>query len=195
MKARWLLPVLAVIAAIQLAVPVGMIVRRSTTLRFGRAYKFRTRPVDPYDAFRGRYVWLGFEQDHARWRGEIERVYRQNVYGRVEEGPDGYAVIRELTPKPPATGDWLKVEVLYPGWGTNANSTFFRLPFDRYYVEETKAPKAEKAYWQHQNRRGQTNETSYAVIRIRNGESALEDLYIGGKPITEVLRETAATTP
>jgi uncharacterized membrane-anchored protein len=195
MKARWLLPVFALVAAIQLVVPAGMIVRHAATLRYGRVYKFRTRPVDPYDAFRGRYVWLGFEQDHARWRGETDRIYRQKGYGRVEEGSDGYAVIRELTPKPPSTGDWLKVEVLYPGWGTNIGSTYFRLPFDRYYVEEAKASKAEKAYWQHQNRRSQTNENTYAVIRIWNGESALEDLYIGGKPIAEVLRKTALHEP
>jgi uncharacterized membrane-anchored protein len=191
MKARWLLPVFAMVAVIQLAVPSGMIARHAAALRHGRPYKFRTRPVDPYDAFRGRYVWLGFEQDHARWHGETNPVYRHKTYARVEEGPDGYAVIRELTAQPPLTGDWLGVQVTYQGWGTNAGTTYFTLPFDRYYLEEGKAPNAEKAYGQHQNRRGQTNENTYAVVRIWNGESALEGLYIGGKPVAEVLRESA----
>jgi uncharacterized membrane-anchored protein len=192
MKARWLLPVFAMVAVIQLAVPSGMITRHAATLRNGHPYKFRTRPVDPSDAFRGRYVWLGFEQDHARWHGETNPVYRHKTYACVEEGPDGYAVIRELTSQPPATGDWLRVQTTYQGWGTNAAFTYFSLPFDRYYLEEGKALNAEKAYRQHQNRRGQTNENTYAVIRIWNGESALESLYIGGKPVAEVLPEGAS---
>ena len=75
----------------------------------------------------------------------------------------------------------------YWGWGTNSGSVYFTMPFDRYYMEETKAPAAERAYWQ-SNRRGQTNQNAYAVVRIRNGESVLENLYVAGQPIAEFVR-------
>ena len=191
MKARWILPVFAVVAALQLAVPVAIIAKRETTLRYGRAYKFRTRPIDPYDAFRGRYVWLGFEQDHAPWRGETSAVGGSKAYASIQEAQDGYAVVHEVGTQPPADGDYLEIRVSYPGFGTNSGSVYFTLPFDRYYMEETKAPAAEHAYWQHQNTRSQTNQNTYAVVRIRHGDSVLENLYVGGKPIAEALHENA----
>ena len=62
------------------------------------------------------------------------------------------------------------------------------MPFDRYYMEETKAPTAEHTYREH-NRRGQTNQTAYAVVRIRDGDAVLEDLCINDKPIRQYLAE------
>ena len=175
---------LMVIAAGHLAIPASMIHRQETTLSQGRAYKFKTRPVDPYDAFRGRYVALAFEQEHAPWRGTNPVPYRVRGYAGVVEGPDGFAVVREVSQQPPATGDFFKVQV-NPGWGTNTGMAYFTMPFDRYYMEETKAPQAERAYWEQSNRRGQTNLSTYAVVRVRNGHAALADLYLAGKPINQ----------
>ena len=64
------------------------------------------------------------------------------------------------------------------------NEVYFTLPFDRYYLEETKAPKAEQTY-REQNRRNQTNGNTYAVVRIKNGDAALADLYVADKPIRD----------
>jgi uncharacterized membrane-anchored protein len=185
MKMRsWLIPVLVVVAAGQLAIPAYMIHRQETTLREGRAYKFKTAPMDPYDAFRGRYVALRFEQDHAPCPG-TNQVYRWvKAYARIEEGPDGFAVVRELLLQPPSTGEYFKVQMTYQGWGSNTNTAYFIMPFDRYYMEETKAPQAERAYWEH-NRRGATNQTTYALVRVRNGYAALENVIVAGKPIAE----------
>ena len=46
----------ALVAVAQLTVPAWMIVSHERTLLTGKVFKFRTAPVDPYDAFRGRYV-------------------------------------------------------------------------------------------------------------------------------------------
>jgi hypothetical protein len=64
------------------------------------------------------------------------------------------------------------------------------LPFDRYYMEEHLAPAAEQAYWQN-NRRGQTTQNAYALVRIRNDTGAIENLFVAGKPIVEFVREQA----
>ncbi|MEI6082785.1 MAG: GDYXXLXY domain-containing protein [Verrucomicrobiota bacterium] len=185
---NWRKSVLIVVAAGQLAIPAYLIHRQETTLREGRAYKFKTAPVDPYDAFRGRYVALRYEQDHAPWPGTNQVLRQQRAYARVEEGVDGFALVREVTPRPPVTGDFFKVQANYAGWGTNAGTVYFTMPFDRYYMEETKAPKAEQVY-RANNRRGQTNQNTYAVVRIRQGHAALENLFVAGQPITEMLRE------
>jgi uncharacterized membrane-anchored protein len=176
----WLIPVLVVVAAGQLAIPAYMIHRQETTLREGRAYKFKTAPVDPYDAFRGRYVALRFEQNQAPWRGTNSTSYRTKAYARIEEDMNGFAVVRELLPESPASGDYLKVQVSYP----SGNTVYFSMPFDRYYMEEKKAPQAERAYIEH-NRRGITNQNTYALVRVRNGYAALENVIVAGKPIAE----------
>lgn len=52
---------LIVLFAIQLAIPGYMIFEQNQILTEGTAYKFKTRPIDPYDPFRGRYVTLAFD--------------------------------------------------------------------------------------------------------------------------------------
>jgi hypothetical protein len=59
-------------------------------------------------------------------------------------------------------------------------------------MEETKAPMAERAYRERVNRRGQTNQTTYAVVRIKSGEAVLENVYVDGKPIRQYLTEKPA---
>jgi uncharacterized membrane-anchored protein len=185
---RWvILAVFIAVAVAHVIVPAGMIARRETILRLGRKYKFRTAPVDPYDAFRGRYVWLGYDQNRARWNGDSELGSSGTAYAPVEEGQDGFAVINQVMPQPPKSGDYVKVGGVYKDWRTNS-VVHFTLPFDRYYMEETKAPMAEHAYREH-NRRGQTNQNTYAVVRIRNGDGVLEDLYVNDKPIRQYLAE------
>lgn len=184
MNKRWLMVIFAVVAAVQVAVPVAMILQREPILRTGRVYKFRTRPVDPYDAFRGRYVQLAFEQDHAPWRSHDEVQRGMALFASVTTGTNGFAVIPEAASERPAKGDYIKVVASHPGWGTNAGSVYFTLPFDRYYLEESKAPQAEKTYWEH-NRRNQTNSDTYAVVRIKDGEAVLADLYVADKPIRD----------
>jgi len=168
------------VAIAQLAVPIVLIFQRAAILRTGRAYKFRTRPVDPADPFRGRYVQLAFDQNHAPWRSHAELQHGQELFARVADGPDGFAVIQEVQVARPDQGDYLKVRVSW--W--QKNEVYFTLPFDRYYLEETKAPKAEQTY-REQNRRNQTNGNTYAVVRIKNGDAALADLYVADKPIRD----------
>ena len=183
-----MLIMLAVVGVGQLAIPGYLIGRQEMTLRDGRAYKFRTRPVDPYDAFRGRYVALHFEQGQAPWSGTTQIQRGGRAYARVEEGTDGFAVIREVTPQPPSAGEYFKVQLHYISWEANTGTAHFAMPFGRYYMEETKAPLAEQAY-RDNNRRGQANRNTYAVVRIRAGHAVLEDLYVGGNPIAQFLQD------
>ena len=193
MRPGTILLAFAVVATVQVLVPAGMIAQREATLRYGHPYKFRTAPVDPYDAFRGRYVWLGYEQNHARWNGNAEVTMRSRAYALVQKGPDGFAVIDSVGLEPPKTGDYVKVIQVYRDWqAKSANSVVhFNLPFDRYYMEETAASQAEREYWQQGNRRGQTNHNTYVVVRIRDGDAVLENLFVDGRPISEFVKQSA----
>jgi hypothetical protein len=65
------------------------------------------------------------------------------------------------------------------------------LPFDRYYLPEDLAPAAEQAYRTLASREpGPTR--AWVDVRVRDGHAVLEELYLDGVPVREVL---AAATP
>ena len=176
--------IFALVATIQLAVPASLIVRHELTLRQGTAYKFKTAPVDPYDAFRGRYVALRFEQNHGTLAPNNKLERGQKAYATLTTDKDGFAKFTAVSATPPADKPYLRAHV---SWA-NGSTVNLELPFDRFYMEEKLAPDAERAYSQN-NRRGQTNTTTYALVRIRNGTGVIENLFIGDKPIATVARE------
>ena len=101
-------------AAAQLSVPAGMIARREATLRDGQRFLFRTEPVDPYDAFRGRYVWLGIEGDDKEPApAGVELHHGDKVYALIETGEDGFARFTGVACKRPDNPDYVKARM---GW-------------------------------------------------------------------------------
>jgi uncharacterized membrane-anchored protein len=182
----------AVVAAAQLAVPAGMIVRREAVLRDGEAFKFRTAPVDPYDAFRGRYVALrldtgnGEDEGGFGFRGvpaEPGHTYRrgQKVHARIEIGDDGFAKLAKVTRTPPTDAPWLTARVSYSYGNDEVN---LELPFDRYYMDESQAPEAEQAYNRLSSREVRN---TWVTVRVHRGHAVLEELYLDGLPVREYL--------
>jgi uncharacterized membrane-anchored protein len=171
------------LALIQLAVPLFMVAQREATLKKGRAYRFRTAPVDPADAFRGRYVQLSFEARRTGLPNRGKYEYRQKLYAQLGEDPEGFARITALSTARPGTGDYVRVRMSYTWNGTNVE---VQLPFDRYYMNEDKAPRAEAVAREH-SRQGARD--AFATVRVRGSSAALEELYVGGKPIKEALAE------
>jgi uncharacterized membrane-anchored protein len=180
-SSRIVLALFAVVALAQLTVATSQLWRSEWTLRTGKPYKFRTAPVDPYDAFRGRYVALAFEEREAPWEGKTHPKYRDNAYAVLGTDTDGFAKVLRVTPSPP-DGDYLRVKT---GHGGKSNMVSFSFSFDRFYMEERKAPEAERVY-REQNRWGGTNRNTYALVRVRNGLGVIEDLFVGDKPIREL---------
>ena len=187
-KRNWILLGFAVIAAAQLAVPAWMIVERERTLRYGQVFKFRTRPIDPVDAFRGRYVWLGLEPDKAKVPASSHWHYNQKAFAVLGADTNGFAFVKRLErvrplnePAVPVRARWFddKKGVASIDW----------TGLDRYYMEEGKAPGAEAAYWQHTTR---TNRTCHVTVRVLGANAVIEDLFVEGQPIREWLRKHPA---
>jgi len=175
---KWLIAGLLLVAAVQCAIPAFMIVVQEDILRNGTEYKFRTAPVDPYDVFRGRYVNLNIEYSRIKQDG---RNFRrgEKVYANVEVDPEGFAKIVSVSRSEPTHGEYFMARIAY-GWD---KEIMLDLPFSRYYLKENHAPQAEKLY------RGSTkNKNAWITIRIKNGQTALNELYIDGKPIREALQ-------
>lgn len=191
MKRRLIFGMFVALAITQIAVPVGQIRKYEDILRTGAVYKFRTAPVDPYDAFRGRYVALNFADTEATLRQGEKIKYRAPAFVALRKDEAGFVQFGEISGTPPVQNDYLRVEYLYPGkaGGTVAR---FRLPFDRFYMEETKAPRAEAAYAMHVTGRGRTVDDVYVRVRVKGGRGVIEDLYVKNKPIGDFLAEEAA---
>ena len=105
---RGRLAIFAVVALAQLSVPAWAIWERSQTLNRGRLWKFRTEPVDPVDAVRGRYVVLGFVADQVPSTERLPDGSR--AYAILKEGMDGFAVVERLTTVNPGGDNVMKVD-------------------------------------------------------------------------------------
>lgn len=171
-----LLALLTFTAVVQLAVPVSMIVSREATLERGTTYRFKTQPVDPYDAFRGRYVQLGFVDTAARIPEGVDVKARQWIYVPLEVDDEGFARLGPVAASRPDS-DHLRVRTR----SVNGTTAKVILPFDRYYMEEHSAPEAERLY-----RRGGPR-PAWVTVAVRRGRAVIEELYVDGMPVTDRL--------
>ena len=175
------LALFAMVAVVQLAVPAGMITRWQYALIHGEPFKFLTAPVDPYDAFRGRYVALRLEAEAVDIPTNAEFKTHAVVYGTVAVGTNGFAYLTDLsTTKPDAP--CIRGRIRY----VDGNKAHVNLPVDRLYMNEKLAPEAERIYQQNSLR---TNQVAYAAVRVRGSDAVIEDLYIDDKPIHEYLEQ------
>jgi uncharacterized membrane-anchored protein len=175
----WRLLVFVLVGLAQLAVPASLIWKREQTLRHGSVWKFRTAPVDPVDAFRGRYVSLQFEVEGQEISSPPNVSSGQSVFVTVRQNAEGFAEIDQVLASPPPGDDFIEAKLA----GTTVS-----LPFDKYWVTERDAPAAEAAYFA-QSRRDKRN--AFVTVRIFRGDAALERLYLDGLPLGEYLRSNA----
>jgi uncharacterized membrane-anchored protein len=177
------LPILifVLVALAQLSVPAVMAWNRVQTLAHGRVWKFKTAPIDPEDAVRGRYVRLSYDVD--RFTGNEKFPSGDTIYAVLKENAEGFAEVDRLTNKSGSGDNFVKVE---SWWGSDRQNIAF--PFNQYWVTERDAPAAEKAYAEN-SRRGQQN--AFVTVRVRNGDAALEQLYIDNQPLRDYLRAQA----
>ena len=169
------------VALLQLSVPALMAWSRVQTLTHGRVWKFKTAPIDPEDAVRGRYVMLNFAAEEFP---QPSAVLTTPVYALLKESPDGFAEIDQISATPVRGDNVIKVEPV-SFWSGKQHVAF---PFDKFWLTEKIAPEAEKAYREN-SQRGKEN--AYVTVRVRNGDAALEQLYIDNQPLTDYLRAHA----
>ena len=177
------LSLFAVLAVVQLSVPGSVVWRRQQTLKRGHVWKFKTEPVDPVDAVRGRYIALRFALDQV---ASHEPLSNGPAYAILKEDENGFAKIDHLSATPVSGDDVVRVETA--GWWSEMQHV--RFPFDRYWVSEANAPAAEQAYLAN-SRRG--NENAYFTVRVRAGDAAVEQLYLDNQPLPDYLRALSSS--
>ncbi|MFT6335526.1 MAG: putative membrane-anchored protein [Halioglobus sp.] len=100
----------------QLYVPAKMIWNSESTIKDGKAYKFKTQPVDPYDPFRGKFIDLRYDVEREKCdlnglkNKKQQEIYK--AYAEIINKPNGFAEISKLTiDKQYLSGDYIEIKI------------------------------------------------------------------------------------
>ena len=179
------LPLFVIMCFAQWLIPGKMIYDSETVITEGTPYKFKTEPIDPSDPFRGKYITLNFEAtsiviaDSGSWESG------EDVFITFTTDSAGFAKASGIFREPPDTEAFLKTTVSY--FNTYEQfEVFYNIPFDRFYLEESKASQAEQLYWQAQT---DTVQVAYGLVTIGKGQAVLTDVMINDKSVLEIINE------
>lgn len=174
-----------VVVLAQWLVVISMISKHQATLNSGKLYKFKTQPVDPNDPFRGKYVQLSFEQNSIQIKNNSDFNYNDEVYVIFSENDKNFAIISKISyAKPENNPYYLKTKIRSSyAVDTITKTVTVQYPFDRYYMQEQKAPEAERIY--NQSLRDTLSNT-YAEVYIKNGIAVLKDVKINEVSLREL---------
>ena len=159
------------------AVPIYTIYLNTDTLEGGDEFLFKVRAFDPYDAFRGNYLDISFEEDesHTTYDEELFEEYKRTVYATIKEGPDGFAYFDEVfMEKPENTSVYYKTlgrsRSAYYDEDENAVKYVLETP-TRYYMNENKSLDAEKIY-------DKNIDSTYVKVRVKDGLMVIVGVYV-----------------
>jgi uncharacterized membrane-anchored protein len=185
--------ILGILILVQFAVPFSMIRNREKILNHGALFKFKTRPIDPADPFQGRYVQLGIDKDYIPYPEDQkpDLNYKAVIFATVEADEDGFARFTDWNREKPANGNFLKTrnKGQHRVWIPESKKRVYKgmrldIPFDRYYMEETKAPRAETL-----TREATRNTNCWVNVRILNGKAVIEDVFAEGQSLRVLAAE------
>jgi len=176
-----LIPVFILIALVQLFAPAKMILDREEVLNTGKEFKFKTVPIDPNDPFRGKYITLRFDDNTIEVQSGKDWAAGETIYVLLSTDSSGFAKIKSVSKdKIISSPDFLKAKV---DW-VDGNTLNIDYPFDRYYMEESKAHDAEVQYRESQVKNKQV---TYALVSVKEGDFVLLDVLIDGVSIREIV--------
>jgi uncharacterized membrane-anchored protein len=190
----------ALMVLAQWYVPLHMILGQEKILEEGKIYRFKVAPIDPNDPFRGKYVWLNYEADQVKvkvdqvneWPGEWD-FRKKPAYAQIAIDSAGFATFSNIFLEIPEGSEYMKVNVSW--YDSESKTAHIEIPFDRYYMEESKALDAENYYndalsSQHQNF---SPKPAWAEIVVFRGDAVLTGLFIEGKSIEDCVKDLQQT--
>jgi len=174
MKTIHLFIIFIVVAGIQIFVPAQMILNKEDTLNTGTAYKFKTRPIDPTDPFRGKYITLRFDLRSSQTT-DTTWVRNDKVYVYLDTDSLGFAKAKSVSrTRLDTKEDYVIADVNW--YNKNLKKLNFNLPFNRFYMEESKAKPAEDAFRIAQ--RDSLPNNTYGLVYIKGEDAVLKDVLI-----------------
>ena len=174
------------LVCLQLWTPAAMIWNRENVLRSGKAFKFRSAPVDPNDPLRGKYIILRFRENSYKIPDKTGWEIGETAYVQLTIDNAGYATIHSVHKNKPGKGiDFIKTTINYLSYDS-PKTVFVDWPFEHFYMEETRAYKAEEVYIRST---ADSNNITYALVKVKNGDAVLENVFINDKPIVSFIKK------
>jgi len=165
------------LALLQLSFPGKLVFDSNKVLWLGTELKFETRPVDPADPFRGRYVALNFAANQFEKKAADSWKRNDRVFVLLDRDAQGFARIKGLSAVRPAANElFVKARITY----LYDNQITVYYPFSKFFMEESKAPEAERIY----REAGE----GYALVKVYQGEAVLQDVVVKGKSLNELAK-------
>ncbi len=129
---------------------------------------------------------LYFEQNSFPVSDIEKKKSGETVYVLLTKDKEGYAQILSVQEIPPiGEQDFIEANVAYIN--TYDSLLIIDYPFNKYYMEESKAALAEDIY-----RDIRDKKTAFASIFVKNGKATLAGVYIDGVPIEQLVEEKQA---
>lgn len=175
MKTIHLFIIFIIVVIAQLFIPAQMILNQESILKTGTAYKFKTQPVDPSAPFKGKYINLNYDINSFKTN---DSLWQRNefIYVYLTTDSLGYAKIDTVSRNTLSENKNDYVEVKSGYYDNYSNKLNIQFPFNKYYMEETKAYDAEVAVRNRQ--RDSVPNNTYALVYIHKGEAVLSDVLI-----------------
>jgi len=186
---KLIFPLFIVVALIQLFVPVKMILNKENILAKGKEFRFKTAPIDPTDPFRGKYITLNFAERSVKVDSTEDWKRDDKVYVLLEEDSLGFAKAISASKDRPNGQDFVKAKVRYAR--NYDHSIDIEYPFNKYYMEESKAYDAER-YTRRFRFNIDSTQVVYAIVRVIDGESVLQDVMVNDQRIEDLVKEKQA---
>jgi uncharacterized membrane-anchored protein len=189
---KFYIPILfVVLCAAQWYVPLQMIAEQENIHEEGKIFRFKTRPIDPSDPFRGKYITLSYEADRVETMSE-EWISGEKIFVVLEEDQNGFAAIAYVSKKEPEPSVDYVEAVVAQQTSRKLNGGYVHViyPFNRFYMEESKAKPAEDVFLDANP--NNSVQVAYAIVHVKNGHAALSDVIINDRSIVDVVRELNA---
>lgn len=165
---------LGILLIFQLAFPLYFIFLKEGIHDKGKEFLFPIAPVDPYDFFQGKYVDLN--AGTISYSGAKAKEFKRKdvVYVTLEQTKNRIK-ITDVSKK--RTAFSLKLVVLKKEKG---NILYFRLPFERFYTEESKAKQIERTISSLDN---SDSIRPYVHVKIYQGDYMIVDISKNGQSL------------
>ena len=182
MNKKIVLPAFVLMVIAQLYIPAKIVMDSQNVLADGNEFMFKTAPIDPSDPFRGKYIVLSFEENALQVANAENWNQGDPIFVSLTTNENGFAKISSISKEEPSdTEDYVKatIQFIVPD---SQSIVSVQYPFDRFYMEESKAYNAELAYNESVR---DTNQVTYALVSVKKGNAVVREVYVNGMPVRE----------
>ncbi|MBE9489361.1 MAG: GDYXXLXY domain-containing protein, partial [Bacteroidetes bacterium] len=139
----------------------------------------------PTDPFKGKYITLNYEISSMTTTDSLW-ITNEEIYVYLKKDSLGFAEIEKISKQQLENDrDYVIAEV--GRYNTYTHQLNIDLPFDRFYMEESKAKPAEAAFTKAQ--RDSLPNNTYALVYVKDGEAVLDNVFINDVPIAKYVEE------